>query len=209
MCFSFETTEAPSAMIVAPLSPGRATVFSMCFPKEVLDYDLSMDLGDDTDGVTPLATYKDEMDMICIGRILNATPHEPHSTFDMFGVSAIDFEDITLYDASVDAMDTIGTSRILDAAPLGPRFVFYMFRISMLEINDDDGLVATDIIQNTIFVEEASDSVDPPLSFDTMSGFVTRFDDISNGNVDMSIFEYFPMSQHFPLITPSAPTTQI
>ena len=43
----------------------------------------------------------------------------------------------------------------------------------MLEINDDDGLVATDIIHNTVSVEGASDSMDPPLSFDTMSGFVT------------------------------------
>ena len=51
MCFSSETTEAPDAMIVVPPSPGRASVFSMCFPEEVLDYDLSMDLGDDTDGV--------------------------------------------------------------------------------------------------------------------------------------------------------------
>ena len=86
-------------------------------------------------------------------------------------------------------MDMIGTGRILDAAPPGPCSVFYMFRISMLEIDDDDGLVATDIIHNTIFVEGASNSVDPPLSFDTMSGFVTHFDDISDGNNDMSIFE--------------------
>ena len=64
----------------------------------------------------------------------------------------------------------------------------------MLEINDDDGLVATDIIDNTISVEGASDSMDPPLSFDTMSGFVTRFDDVSNYNNDMSIFEYLLVS---------------
>ena len=51
--------------------------------------------------------------------------------------------------------------------------------------------------------------MDPPLSFDTMFGFVTRFDDISDGNNDMSIFEYLPVSQHFPLITPLAPTTHI
>ena len=42
-----------------------------------------------------------------------------------------------------------------------------------------------------------------------MSGFVTRFDDISNGNNDMSIFEYLLVSHHFPLITPSAPTAHI
>ena len=42
-----------------------------------------------------------------------------------------------------------------------------------------------------------------------MSGFVTRFDDISDGNNDMSIFEYLNVSQHFPLIAPPAPTTHI
>ena len=153
-----------------------------------------MDFGDDTDGVTFTDTYIDEMDMTNIGRILDATPREPHSAFDMFGVSAIDFEDVTLYDTCTNAMDMIGNGRILDAAPLGPRSVFDMFGISMLEIDDDDGFVATVIIHNTVSVEEASDSMDPPLSFDTMSGFVTRFDDISDGNNDMSIFEYFLVS---------------
>ena len=79
----------------------------------------------------------------------------------------------------------------------------------MLEIDDDDRLVATDIIHNTVFFEGVSDFVDPPLSFDTMSRFVTRFDDISDGNNDMSIFEDFPVSHHFPLITPPTPTTYI
>ena len=209
MCFSDETIEALGALIVAPPSPGRASVFSMCFPEEVLDYDLSMDIGDDTDGVTLPDTYKDGMDMIGIGRILNATPHEPHSAFDMFGISAIDFEDVTLYDACADAMDMIDTGCILDAAPPRPRSVFDMFGISMLEINDDNGIVATDIIHNTVSVEGVPDSLDPPLSFDTMSGFITRFDDISDGNNDMNIFEYLPVSQHFPLITPPAPTTHI
>ena len=99
MCFSFETTEAPDAMIVAPPSSSRVSVFSMCFPKEVLDYDLSMDLGDEANGVTFLDTYIDEMDMIGIGRILDAAPYKPHSDFDMFGVSPMDFEDVTLYGA--------------------------------------------------------------------------------------------------------------
>ena len=127
----------------------------------------------------------------------------------MFGISAIDFEDVTLYDAYADAMDMIDTGHILDSALSRPRSVFYMFGISMLEINDDDGLVATDIIHNIVSVEGASDSVDPPLYFDTMSEFVTRFDDISDGNNDMSIFEYLPVSHHVPLITPPKPTTHI
>ena len=149
------------------------------------------------------------MDMIGIGHILDATPHEPHSAFDMFRVSVIDFEDVMLYDAYVDAMDIISTGHSLDVAPPGARSIFYMFGISVLEINDDDGLVSIDIIHNTVSLEGASDSMGPHLFFYTMSRFVTRFDDISNGNNDMSIFEYLLVSQHFPLVTTPSPTTHI
>ena len=74
-----QTTETPGAMIVAPPSPDRASVFSMCFPEEVPDYDLPMDLGEGTD----------EMDMIGIGCIFDAAPRRPHTAFDMFGVSIL------------------------------------------------------------------------------------------------------------------------
>ena len=165
MCLSSKTTKPPEAMIVAPPSPDRASVFSMCFPEEVPDYDLPMDLGDDIDGVTLPDTYMDEMDMIDTGRILDASSPRPRSTFDVFGISILEF--------------------------------------------GGDGLVATDITHNTVSVEGASNFVDPPLSFDTMSEFVTRFDDISDGNNDMSIFEYLLVSQHFPLIGPPAPIAHI
>ena len=74
LCLSSKITEAPGAMIVTPTSPGRASVFSMCFLEEVLDYDLPMDLRDDINGVILLDTYMDEMDMIGIGRILDTAP---------------------------------------------------------------------------------------------------------------------------------------
>ena len=51
--------------------------------------------------------------------------------------------------------------------------------------------------------------MDPPLSFDTMSGFVTRFDDISDGNNDMSIFKYLLVSQYFSLIAPLVPIAHV
>ena len=175
MCFSFETTEAPSAMIVAPPSMGRASVFSMCFPEKVPDYNLPMDLGDDIYVVTLPDTYIDKMDMIGIGHILDAAPREPYSAFHMFAVFVIDFEDVTLYDACADAMDMIDTSHILNVAPPGPHSIFDMFGIFMLEIDDDDVLVVTDIIHNTVSVEGAFDSMDPRLYFDTMYGFVTPF----------------------------------
>ena len=192
MCLSSKTTEPPEALIVAPPSPDQASVFSLCFPQEVLDYDLPMDLEDDTDGVTLPDTYMDDMDMIDTGRILDIAPRGPYYAFDMFRVSMIDY-DAMIYDACTDAMDMIGTGRILDASPLGPRSALDVFGISMLEF-DGDGLVATDITHDNVSVEGAFDTVDPPFSFDTISRFFTHLDDISDGNNDMSIFEYFLMS---------------
>ena len=115
---------------------------------------------------------------------------------------------VILSDTYMDAMDMIGTDLILDASSLRPRSTFDVFGISMLEF-DGDGLVATDITHDTVSVEGASDSVDPPLSSDTMSEFVTRFDDISDGNNDLSIFEYLLVSQHFPLIAPPVPIAHV
>ena len=122
-------------MIVAPPSQDQASVFSMCFPNEVPDCDLPMDLGDGYNGVTLLDTYLDEMDMIDIGCILDTTPHGPHFAFDIFGVFVIDSDDVTLYDACIDEMDMIGIGRILDASPPRPQSVFDVFGISMLEFD--------------------------------------------------------------------------
>ena len=116
--------------------------------------------------------------------------------------------DVTLYDTCTDAMDMISTNRILDASSPRPRSAFDVFEISMLDFNGD-GLIATDITHDIVSVEGASDSMDPPFSFNTMSGFVTRFNDISDGNNDMSIFEHLLVSQHFPLIEPLAPITHV
>ena len=169
-------------------------MFSMCFPEKIPDYDLPMDLRDETDGVTLPDTYMDEMDMIGTGRFLDTAPRGPHSAFDMFGVSMIDSDAVTLYDACTDAMDMIDTGRIMDVSTPGPRFAFDVFGISMLEF-DGDGLIATNITHDTVSVEGESNSVDPPFSFNTMSGFVTRFDDFSDDNNDLSIFKYLPVSQ--------------
>ncbi|RVW92617.1 Retrovirus-related Pol polyprotein from transposon opus [Vitis vinifera] len=74
-----------------------------------------------------------------------------------------------------DEMDMIGIGRIgriLDAAPRGPHSAFDISGVSVL----DDESVLDVVTSDFTSVEGASDSVDPPLSSDTMSGFVTRFD---------------------------------
>ena len=169
MCLSSKTTEPLEVVIVSPLSPDRASVFSMCFLKEVLDYDLPMDLGDDIDGVTLLDTYMDEMDMIDTGCILDTAPRGPHYSFDILGGSMIDSNNVTLYDACTNTMDMISIGRILDASSPRPRSAFDVFRISMLEFNGD-GLVATDITHDTVSVEGASDSMDPLFLLTLCSG---------------------------------------
>ncbi|RVW58846.1 Transposon Ty3-G Gag-Pol polyprotein [Vitis vinifera] len=59
-------------------------------------------------------------------------------------------------------------------------------------------------------VEGASDFVDPPLSFDVLSGFVSRSDIVSDvSSMDLSIFEYLPVSCDIDLSAPSSPTSQI
>ena len=62
----------------------------------------------------------------------------------------------------------IGTGRILDVALHMPRYVFDMFRFFMLQMDDDD--FVTDGSHNAIFVEGASDYVDPPLFLHYVQG---------------------------------------
>ena len=59
-------------------------------------------------------------------------------------------------------------------------------------------------------VDGASDFVNPPLSFDVLSGFASRHDYVSDfSSMDLSIFEYFPICHVIALSTPSSPTSQI
>ena len=182
--------ETPDVMIVAPSSPNRASMFSVCFPKVVFDYDILMDTTIDDDGVTLPDACTHKMDTtIGVGRIIDVVPHGLHSDFNLFGVSVIDTNDVTLYDACTYEMDVISTSCIPNAAPYEPRSTLDMFGTFMLEIDDDDSV--TVVTPDIITVEGASDSVDPPLSFNTMFRFVTRFDDVDGrNNNDMSVFEY-------------------
>ena len=70
---------------------------------------------------------------------------------------------------------------------------------------DDDDFV-TNVSHDAISVEGAPDSMDPPLSFNTMSRFDTRYEHMSTEyHNDMSIFEYLPMSLHFPVTASPTP----
>ena len=52
--------------------------------------------------------------------------------------------------------------------------------------------------------------MDLPISFDVLSGFVSRFDDVHDSSfMDLSIFEYLPIPCDITLSTPFSPISQI
>ncbi|RVW67838.1 Retrovirus-related Pol polyprotein from transposon 297 [Vitis vinifera] len=99
---------------------------------------------------------------------------------------------------------------------------FDLFRVSVLEIAEEiqvaptsevveDVIVAVVLLDGPVgLVEGASDLVDPPLTFDVLSGFVSRHDYVSDfSSMDLSTFEYLPVSHVIDLSAPSSPTSQI
>ena len=157
-----------STTLIAPPSPGRSSVLTMCFPDEIADYG-------GIDGVTSSNDYDEEPLRMVISH------PEPDSALSYFHVLALrDDED----------------------APLAP---------------DDDAImsdVIVDIASPDILghVVGESDAVDPPLSFDVLSGFVSRFDDVlAFSSMDLSIFEYSPVSfiDDSDACAPHSPTSQI
>ena len=75
----------------------------------------------------------------------------------------------------------------------------------------DDVIIVADLFDCPIGpIEGASNFVDPPLSFDVLSGFVFRFDDVHDSSfMDLSIFECLSVSYDITLSAPSSPTLQI
>ncbi|RVW66506.1 Retrovirus-related Pol polyprotein from transposon 17.6 [Vitis vinifera] len=96
-------------------------------------------------------------------------------------------------------MDMMTVSQITGIVQLQPVSPFDMFGVSTIEVlrgpdyscsraSEDDSSLFEGIVSP---VEGASDLVDPPLSFDVLSGFVSRSDDVSVASfMDLSIFEY-------------------
>ena len=91
-------------------------MFSMCFPNEDFDYGLLVDSRGGPDEVTLDDAYTGEMDMIGIGRILDATPHRPHSAFDLFGVSMLEMDgDDFITDVAIPSFISVeGASDLMD-----------------------------------------------------------------------------------------------
>ena len=131
------------------------------------------------DGVVPHEEYVDEMLAMSMSQIDGMIQPELASPFDLFRVSAI---------------------KVAEEIQTTPDQKF-----------TEDDIVVDGLVDGPIdLVEGASDFVNPPLSFDVLSGFVSRSDDVHDFSfMDLSIFEYLPISCDITVYVPSSPISQI
>nr|CAN75826.1 hypothetical protein VITISV_012550 [Vitis vinifera] len=175
-----DTPSVSNSVMIAPPSPDRASLFSLCFPDETTNYGVVIELADMIDGVVPHDEYHDEMDMLGISQFLDAVQRELFSSLDLFRVSVIEI---------VEENQTAPTPEL-------PAFV----------------IPTIDMYEGTISpIERVSKSVDPPFSFDILSGFVTCSDYVSNDSVmDLNFYEYSFVSCNDVLsLGPYSSTSQI
>ena len=135
-----ENPGVSASVTITPPSPNRANLFSLCFPDETTDYGVVIELAYMIDGVVPHDEYRDKIDMLGISKFLDVVQRETFSPLKLFRVFVIE---IAKEDQTVPAPEL---------------FAFVIPTI--------------DIYEGTISgpVEGASDSVDPPLSFDILLG---------------------------------------
>uniref|UniRef100_F6HSC5 Uncharacterized protein n=1 Tax=Vitis vinifera TaxID=29760 RepID=F6HSC5_VITVI len=125
-------------------------------------------------------------------------------------------------DEYVDEMLAMSLSQTEEMDPPELASPFDLFGVSVLEIAEEiqgaptpevveDVIVDVDLFDGPVgLVEGASDLVDPPLTFDVLSGFVSRHDYVSDfSSMDLSTFEYLSVSHVIDLSAPSSPTSQI
>ena len=163
-----------------------------------------LQLGDETSGAPVLVMIASSSP----GQASFLSLSFPDETTD-YGV---DFEPTRVTDGVVplygyrDEMD-MSMSQIVEVVKPESASPFDLFGISAIEVTEEiETVLAPKLMKDVIvgdvefedtfgFIEGASDFLDPPLSFDILSGFISRSDNVYDSvSMDLSIFEYFPVS---------------
>ena len=144
---------------------------------------------------------------------------EEHRTFSEIGDIV---DEVVLHDEYIDEMLAMSMSQIDEIVQPELASPFDLFEVSAIEVVEEiqttlasdfpnDVIVVDDLFDGPISpVEEASDFVDPPLSFDVLLGFVSRSDDVHDSSfMDLRIFKYLPISYDITLSALSSPISQI
>ena len=85
--------EAPgpsTSVLIAPPSPDRTSLMTLCFPDEIDDHGTFAEIGDVVDGVMPRDEYVDEMLAMSLSQTEEIAPPKLASPFDLFGVSVLE-----------------------------------------------------------------------------------------------------------------------
>ena len=144
------TPGASRAMIHALSSLNHFSVLTLCFQDEVDGYGVPFDPIDLTNGVVLLDEYHDEMLIVDMDHMVGRVFLEPTHVFKLFELSEV-FTIEKIEDAS------------FVLTPDAPADV------TTIEVVFED-VVSLDVVE--------SGTMDPPFSFDVLSGFVSRFDDV-------------------------------
>ncbi|RVW60418.1 Transposon Ty3-I Gag-Pol polyprotein [Vitis vinifera] len=144
---------------------------------------------------------------------------DEHGTFAEVGGIV---EGAAPHDEYIDEMLALSLSQIEKTIQPGLASSFDLFGVFAIELAEEsltapalesaeDLIAFDDLIDSHVgIVEGASDFMDPPLSFDILSGFVSRSDVVfDDSSMDLSMFEYLPASRDIALLVPSSPTSQI
>ena len=134
---------------------------ALYFPDEVDEYRTFVEIGDMVDGVVPRDEYIDDMFAISMSQIDGIVQPELASPFDLFRVCVI---------------------KVAEEIP----------NALTLDFSNGDVIVVDDLFEGLVGpIKKVSDFVDPPLSFDALSGFVSHSDNVHDSSfMDLSIFEY-------------------
>ena len=124
------------------------SLMKLYFPDEIDEHETFAEIGDIVDGVVPHDEYIDEMLALSMRQIDRIFQPELASPFDLFGVSVI-------------------------------KVAEEIYTAPALEFSVGDVVVVDDLFEGPIgFVEGVFDFMNPPLSFDVLSRFVSRSDDV-------------------------------
>ncbi|RVW88107.1 hypothetical protein CK203_042911 [Vitis vinifera] len=160
-------------------APSDGIIGGLSTTQEIDEHGTFLEIGDIVDRVVPRDEYVDEMFAMSLSQTEEIALPELASPFDLFGVSVLQIAEEIQVAPALEVVEDV-----------------------IVAVGLFDGLVG--------LVEGASDFVDPPLSFDVLSRFVSRHDYVSDfSSMDLSTFEYLPVSHVIDLSAPSSPTSQI
>ena len=144
---------------------------------------------------------------------------DEHGTFAMIGDMVDGFVPHNEY---IDEIPAMSGSQIDEIVQPELALPFDIFGVSIIEVAEEiqtapapeftnDAIVVDDLFEGTVGpIAGVSNFVDPSLSFNVLSGFVSYFDNVHDSSfMDLSIFEYLLVSYDITLFAPSSPISQI